>query len=92
MTQEESPEARPEYFWIVCRDGHDEIEVWTSQEKAEASIAARTDAKPEELLLYHVAESEVKRAFPNRPITGGDVELDTSNKYIKKGWKPGMKK
>ena len=32
------------------------------------------------------------KAFPNRPVVAGDIQVDTTNKYIRKGWQPGMKK
>ena len=85
----EEPQAET-YLWIVVRKDAEEIEIWSDQEKAEAAIESK-GADPGSVLLYHVAESELKRAFPNRPIVGGDMELDTKNKYIRKGWNPGQK-
>jgi hypothetical protein len=92
MTQEGSSAAQSAYYWVVFLKKSDEIEVWSTQEKAEASLASRTGEELGSTYLYHVADSEMKRAFPNMTVIGGDVEVDTTNKYIKKGWKPGMRK
>ena len=84
------PESAEEYFWSVVDKTREEIEVWTSQERAEASMESGS-APAENLFLYHVAASEIARAFPNRPVSGGDSDVATKNKYIRKGWDPGTK-
>jgi len=92
MSDQENLAGASTFYWVVSDQSKSEIEVWSVQEKAEARLEARGGVKNPGLYLYHIAEDELKRAFPNLPVVAGDVEVDTSNKYIRKGWKPGMKK
>jgi len=82
-------EAEPQ-FWIVVDNGKEEIEIWSSQEKAEESID-HSGGSRSGVFLYRVPASELARAFPNRPVAGGDCDAETRNKYIRKGWSPGTK-
>lgn len=75
--------------WVVVDNKKEEIEVWSSQEKAEASMAK--SGAGEGVFLYHLLNTELQNSFPNRPVADGDVEAATKNKYIRKGWDPGTK-
>ena len=86
-----TPENEPQVeVWVVVDNKKEEIEVWSTQEKAEQSMAAK--GVGEGVFLYHLPHSELTKSFPNRPIGDGDLEAQTKNKYIRKGWDPGMRK
>ncbi len=90
MADDASKAPAPEMCWVVVDKRKEEIEAWSSREAAEAAID-KSGEPVEQLFLYHTPVSELKNAFPNRPIVGGDCEAATRNKYIRKGWDPGTK-
>ena len=90
MADDASKAQASEKCWVVVDKRKEEIETWTTREKAEASIQG-SGGPIDQIFLYHTPVSELKNAFPNRPVVGGDLDAATRNKYIRKGWDPGTK-